>query len=203
MKFIELFRSFDDLDSHFLNVYHNQFKEWKKMGIKFVHLIYQEKDLNKVVFFSGTTTDLNQNNSFGYNNHFCFQELFEMFNIKDNHRFNLLVSLYWSYSKDSIINFFTKRLNDENQYLNDLLQSKNGYIVFQDDFEKLLIDKCSFSKDEAHKMKLSWNKKSNAKISLLKDLQFDSKRSIYDVLIQKSILGELSPIVAPTSYNIF
>lgn len=189
MEFVEIFDQIEKLDTYFLTKYKTQFQEWEKMGVKYAHIVYIKNDKNKVVFFSGSTTNFHVNESM------CFQELYHSLKITTKHQFNLLGSLYGVYTAEDIIQFFEKIQTDDDPYLQQLLSRSNGYLVFKEDFKKILMDKCNYSDEDAYNMQLSWNKKSISKINLLRHLQFDDSRTIYDVMINKSITNELSPLL--------
>ena len=135
------------------SIYNKYIKEWSDKGVKYIRCVIDEDEPSILIHFSGTSVNELSIDRLLYN---------DLFNRIINKSFNniaILKSLYNRVNGEEILTIINQPFNTIDKYLFALLADSNGYLIYHHQFESFIQDKIECTKDEALKLRKSWNKK--------------------------------------------
>lgn len=135
---------------------------------------------------------------------YCFNDLFNFLNIQTNQDFSLLVLLYNKIYNTRLVDIMLNPIIDSNPFINQILSISNGYLIFHHQLESIVKHLFKVSDDTAIEMRRNWNKKLIQKINPWREVEFDTNRTLYDLIISKAILKtEYPPLITYSPFILF
>ena len=126
--------------------------EWLETGIKFIRVVSDE-DQDEIIHFSGTTSDrstiINP----------TFQDLYELMVKKNDKNISILKSLYNKVEPDLLLSIINKPKIVKSEYLTNLLNESNGYMIYHHQFEDFVNNYMGLDTKQSMELRRSWNKK--------------------------------------------
>ena len=154
MRYVEMILSVDDASIIKFPKLVDTVKQWTMSGVRFIRLVTDTVKPDYIIHFSGSSNDpLNSNAP-------SFNDLYEKIKEPDAQKVGILKALYNHVSPDIILTIINNPLQSKNEYLHNLLESSNGYLIYKHQFEQFIMDKLGLSQQAAIAFTQEWNKKS-------------------------------------------
>lgn len=192
MHVIELLLNIEDIKLLSFTGKSQIFREWEKSGTRHVHIVHHKEKMDDILHFS-SVINIEEHEMY-------FQDFVNRF-IHDSRSLNILAAAYQFYSKDAIKKILTTTLNDTNEFVNNLLKESNGYLIYKYQFEELMKFKFELEQDEAIVYRRDWNKKVQNLFRKLIITQFDDNRTLYDLIVEKSVSNQFYPMLSKTDFK--
>lgn len=194
MQFIELLINIDDVKLLAFTSKIQLFNEWKKSGTRHIHVVYHKENIDNILHCSGVI------NIEEYEMY--FEDYVNRF-VHNSQSLNILAATYQLYSKEAIKKIITTKLNDTNEFINQLLRESNGYLIYKHQFEELMKSQFNIDQNEAIFYRSDWNKKVQNLFKKLIITQFDDNRTLYDLIIAKSVSNQFYPMLSKTDFKFY
>ena len=154
MRYVEMILSVDDASIIKFPKLVDTVKQWTMSGVRFIRLVTDTVKPDYIIHFSGSSNDpLNSNVP-------SFNDLYEKIKEPDAQKVGILKAIYNHVSPDIILKIINNPLQSKNEYLHNLLESSNGYLIYKHQFEQFIMDKLGLSQQAAIAFTQEWNKKS-------------------------------------------
>lgn len=153
MKFIEKFLPINDTSLNLFDSHSEDIKEWINVGVKYVRYVVNEENPKIPIHFSGTSINEKSNGRLLYG------ELFNRIANKSSQNVTILNSLYNRVPGEEIIRIINQPIHTTKKYLSELLADSNGYMIYHHQLESFISDLMGYSKEDAKRLRRSWNKK--------------------------------------------
>lgn len=154
MKYVEMILSVDDASIIKFPSVVEKVKDWASNGVKFIRLVTDSVKPDYIIHFSGSSYDPLKSTMPSFN------ELFEKVKDPNEQNVRILKTLYSHVSPELILSMLNTPLYSKNQYIQNLLEQSNGYLIYKHQLDQFIMDKIGLNMEDAIQLREDWNKKS-------------------------------------------